>query len=50
MTNENQMDVFHYAFFNVIYCKQTFNFEELPQAHELLESRNSQGKIVIKIN
>ena len=28
MTNENQMDVFHYAFFNLIYCKQTFKFEE----------------------
>ena len=28
MNNENQMDVFHYAFFNFIYCKQTFVFEE----------------------
>ena len=28
MTNENQMDVHHYAFFNLIYCKQKFNFEE----------------------
>ena len=28
MTNKNQMDVFHYAFFNLIYCKQTFKFEE----------------------
>ena len=31
MTNENQMDVFHYAFFNFIYCKQTFVFEENSQ-------------------
>jgi NADPH:quinone reductase-like Zn-dependent oxidoreductase len=27
-----------------------FNFEDLPQAHELMESRNSKGKIVIKLN
>ena len=33
MTNENQMDVFHYAFFNVIYCKQIFNFEENTNGH-----------------
>ena len=33
MTNENQMDVFHYAFFNVIYCKQTFKFEENTHGH-----------------
>ena len=26
------------------------NFEDLPQAHELMESRNSKGKIVIKLN
>ena len=33
MTNENQMDVFHYAFFNMIYCKQTFKFEENSKGH-----------------
>ena len=33
MTNENQMDVFHYAFFNMIYCKQTFKFEENAKGH-----------------
>jgi len=27
----------------------TFNFEDLPKAHKLMESRNSQGKIVINI-
>ena len=29
LTNENQMDVHHYAFLNFLYCKQTFKFEEL---------------------
>ena len=29
LTNENQMDVHHYAFLNLLYCKQIFKFEEL---------------------
>ena len=28
LTNENQMDVYHYALLNLLFCKQTFYFEE----------------------
>ena len=28
LTNENQMDVYHYALLNLLFCKQTFFFEE----------------------
>ena len=28
---------------------QTFSFDEIPKAHELMESRKSMGKIVIKV-
>ena len=33
MVNENQMDVFHYALFNIIFCKQTFKFQENIKGH-----------------
>ena len=33
MVNKNQMDVFHYALFNMVYCKQTFKFEENIKDH-----------------
>ena len=32
LTNESQMDVHHYAFFNLLYCKQTFKFEDLENS------------------
>ena len=28
---------------------QTFSFDEIPKAHELMESRKSMGKIVITV-
>jgi len=33
MVNENQMDVFHYALFSMVFCKQTFKFKEDLQGH-----------------
>ena len=33
LTNSNQMDVYHYAFLNLLFCKQTFYFEEDKKGH-----------------
>ena len=52
VVNENWKEMVKYVSDNNLkpVISKIFNFEDLPQAHSYMESRNSFGKILVKVN